>query len=87
MEITLKEIIELERESTWDVDLEELHDWLNGEPITEEALENFLASRDPDSISENEHGQDSEFYQTDLNRFIDAYIEEYGDERLEEIEE
>ena len=86
MEITLREIVEVEREITWDVDLEELHDWLNGEPITEEALENFLVSRDPDNVSENEYGQGSEFYQTDLDKFIDAYIEMYGDEKSEEEE-
>ncbi len=86
MEITLREIVEVEREITWDVDLEELHDWLNGEPITEEALENFLVSRDPDNVSENEYGQGSEFYQTDLDKFIDAYIEMYGDEESEEEE-
>lgn len=86
MEITLREIVEVERETTWDVDLEELHDWLNGEPITEEALENFLVSRDPDNVSENEYGQGSEFYQTDLDKFIDAYIEMYGDEESEEEE-
>lgn len=86
MEITLRETVEVEREITWDVDLEELHDWLNGEPITEEALEKFLVSRDPYNVSENESGLGGEFYQTDLDKFVDAYIEMYGDEESEEEE-
>lgn len=86
MEITCIETIEIEREITWDVDIEELHDWLNGEPITEESLKNFLASRDPDNVFDNEHGEGCEFYQTDLDKFIDSYVEMYGDEESEEEE-
>ena len=87
MEITCIETFEVEREITWDVDLEELHDWLNGEPITEDALKNFLLIRDPDNVFDNERGQGSEFYQTDLDKFIDSYLEMYDGEEEEEFEE
>lgn len=87
MEITCIETFEVEREITWDVDLEELHDWLNGEPITEDALKNFLLTRDPDNVFDTERRQGSEFYQTDLDRFIDSYLEMYGNEESEEEEE
>lgn len=86
MEITLRETVEVEREITWDVDLEELHDWLNGEPITEDALRNFLCNRDSDDIFENERYLSGDFFQSDLDKFVDAYIEMYGDEESEEEE-